>query len=403
MAVRLEPGLEIQALATGPGEAIWAAGIVARLEEPVRVVATRLAPTGRRTTVSRRTLPGSQVGDLIRGPENSMWLSLPKTDEVVRVDADRDWQVFQMPEGSHPTGLAVSAGVVWVTLAGRPEVAMIDPSRPQILGYPLHPGTVLTGIESAPGGLLWAIATDATQVVRFSPGGVTSYFKIRTGPAGQESKLNGDIAVGYGGSVWVSQSDHGTIEKITGTGDRLHSGGFFLPGGPATVITAGPARDIWFINGGGQVGSIAPDGEFGERRCATDACSAVRTIASGPDGTLWFATDEEIAPYVPRPLALKIRNVDGHIRQGSIFMRLFARGGAAGQICRGRLQILVGGRRIQQTRYPLQTGNHAEEYVALGSSLHRLLAARGRLPVVIVAKVGDRTTARREITLSAAG
>jgi virginiamycin B lyase len=58
-----------------------------------------------------------------------------------------------------------------------------------------------------------------------------------------------------------------------------------LPVGAAPmVITAGPDGNVWFGEGGGMIGRMAPDGSLME----FDTNASVGDLAAGPDGRVWF-------------------------------------------------------------------------------------------------------------------
>jgi virginiamycin B lyase len=406
-AVHLRPGLEPEAIAAGREGTLWAAGIVDRAEEPVRAFVTRLGSSGRLLTRSRSVLPGSSVANLVRGPEGAMWFTVPKMDEVLRVDDEGGLQSFQMPEGSRPTGLAAFDGRIWVGLRGRSEIATIDPAASEVATYPLRPGTSLTQMARGPDQRLWAIESRSPEFVRFEPDGEADYLTLDHTNPEFEDQPNSDIAEGEGARIWFSHAERGSVEWLKLKGRHLHGAGINLEGGPATMLSAGPDRDMWFADERGKIGSVAPDGELGERSCAVSTCARVRAIAPGPEGGLWFAAGNEVAPFAPRPLSLRIRNVDGRADRVdgklSIFLRLHATGGAADQICPGRLEVFYRGRRIQRSSYHLLTRGHLEDWMPLDRDVRRLLGAQGRLPVLLLAKVGRRTTARRTLTLSTTG
>jgi virginiamycin B lyase len=406
-AIQLREGGEIQALRAGPEGKLWFAGVDDRGETPSNFVGW-LAPTGEKMSYSIATPAGTAgIADLIPGPGGDMWFTVPAADRIEAIDTAGEGRAFPLPAGSRPTGLVASGGIVWAALEGTGQITALNPETAMTsswsLGHGLPaPSVRPTAMVLGPDDALWALQAESVNLTRMTLQGGRSSIAL----TGTEERLgasgNSDIAAGADGSLWVGQSDRATIAKLVPASGSANYSGFAVPGGPTTLLSAGPAGDIWFADEAGKIGSIAPAGEVGEPACGVGACEAVTALARGPEGKLWVATAGTIAPFEPRPLRLRIDNVDGRIRTGGLFMRIKCRGGAAGQRCPGRIELRNAGRRIQGSPYRALTGSFDEVTLPLSGRAKELLARAGRLRVVLLLSVAGKTTDRRVFTLRAA-
>lgn len=410
--IHLRQGLQVQALAAGPHGTLWAAGLDRTGEAP-RIFVTWFAPDGKQRFFHRPAPAGSSgIADLVRGPEERMWFSVPDENTVARTGFEGHWQGILGPTEGRPAALVAVGNDVWATMTGRALISQIETMQPRELNWILEPETSLTRAVLGAEGEIWGLGAGSAELVQIDPKSKSSsYYHFIGGDPGLEGIAFTEIVAAEDGALWVTESGRALVGRITA---RKKHGGFEeirfnLPGGPTELLSPGPAGDVWFAAKRGGVGSIAPDGEAGELKCATPGCAPVQALAPGPDGKLWFAAGRTIAPFEPRPLALTIPNVDGHAvtekdarhDKQQIFMRLQCHGGAAGQKCPGRIELRSGGRRLQSFPYWLRSGSHTEEWVTLDASIRKLLAVRGRLPVALLATTEGGTTARRTFTLSA--
>jgi virginiamycin B lyase len=399
----VKEGAEAQALAAGADGKLWVAGVDHSAGTSHNFVAF-ISPSGEYKSFAPATAAGTAgIGDLTRGP-GGMWFSVPAADQVKRIDPSGNAVTIQLPVGSRPTGLAVtSGGLVWATLEGTARIAQIAPLLANVTDWNLEPETRPTAMVLGSDNALWALEAGSATVVRVGLEGSHGSYPLATGNANSAAAVNGDIAAGADGSIWVGQAERGTIAKLVPAPGSANYSGFAVPGGPTTLLSPGPGGDIWFADQAGKIGSIAPDGEVGELACAIRRCSSkVQALTRGPEGKLWFAAGDTIAPFEPQPFTLRVPNASGRVGRGGIFMRIRCRGGAAGQRCPGRIELRHGGRRIQRSPYRPLTGSFNEVTLPLSRRAKELLAAQGQLRVVLALSVAGKTTDRREFTLRAA-
>jgi streptogramin lyase len=105
------------------------------------------------------------------------------------------------------------------------------------------------------------------------------------------------ITAGPDGNLWFTESNKGTVGKITPSGviTEYHIRKSSGPYG----ITTGPDGNIWFTeryplgeSGDTYIGKLTPDGQLTEYRVPTSFAQPW-DITTGPDGALWF-TEEDV-------------------------------------------------------------------------------------------------------------
>ena len=405
--LHLGNGFVVEALAPGPGRTLWYAGTDAAADPP-HVFVGHFSSTGAHKTWEYKTPAGpSGVGDLVRGPDGQMWLTVPGADEVAHIEADGKWNGLTGEAGSRPTGLATAGSKVWATLEGTGRLASFDTAvtPAAIEEYILPPGIAPTGIAFGPRNSLWSIGADSGLLVRMTLAGTAGYVPLETGNKEFVGTVNVGIAVAHDGSLWFAQGDRAAVGRLalsTRPGDENASYlRFSLPGGgPTTLISQGPTDDMWFADRSGRIGSVTAKGVVGELACATRCGTAVTALARGADGNLWFAAGNEVAPFEPRPLTLGFKRVSRQIdRKGNLMMQIGCRGGAAGQECTGRVEIRQGPRILERTPYDGVTGGIDEIGVPLNTSIVGLLRANRGLHARLVLVTGGKVTATRALDI----
>jgi streptogramin lyase len=400
--VHLPKGTEAEALAVGPEGELWFAGVHRGAD--AANVSGRISGDG---SVEEFPVPESGsapgVGDLTLGPDGNMWFTEPAAG---RID-------FESPNGgrpgilvlpnpsSRPTGLATVDDSIWTTLeatggllvtypkTARGAESTVPDSQPSLIS--------LDGDES-----LWIIDREGSELLRKPPAGSSISFPIPDFAKG--AKLT-DIVTGPEGNLWLSQSDGPFVSRVQPEISRYTRFEFPLAGG-FSLISNGPRHDIWFA-GGGRIGSITNDGHwFGTPTCALRGCPTVTALAQGAEGDLWFAAGGTVGRFEPPPLAVSLRGrlvAKGTARATT---SLECVGGAAGQHCQGKLEMLPTkghGRRLGSVRFGIVTGATGKVTLNLSGAAATLLARDGKLPVRLVARIGGKVSVSRDAVLQGAG
>jgi streptogramin lyase len=401
--LHLKRGVEVQALAAGPGGTLWAAGID-RSESPPRDFLARMSPGAKPGFFVDRGDAGEGVGELIRGPEGEMWFSIPGADEVVRLDPEAEvLHHLRFVAGERPTGLVTAQGDVWATLAGVPEIAQIEEAGATITNWTLDPGARLSRIVLGSDNNLWAIEAGTGRVIRESLQGAYAPVALETGEESFAGTINSDIAAGDDGNIWVSQRDRPTVGKLVPDedGKGVNYTRYKVAGGPTTFLSPGPAHDIWFADQAGMIGSISTRGANGEPICATKLCAnPITALARGPEGKIWFAAGNTVERFEPPLLALSFKRVSRTVtKKGELTMRIACHGGAGGQECRGRIELLRGSQSLERSPYRAVSGSVKEVGVPLDARVIGLLRAQSSLHARLVLVTGGMQTDSRALDL----
>jgi streptogramin lyase len=329
-----------------------------------------------------------------------MWFSIPAADQVLHFDPEAEvLHHLLLGAGERPTGLVAAQGDVWTTLAGVPEIAQIEEGGASVTNWTLGESTSLSRVVLGSDNNLWAIEAGTGRVIRESLRGAYAPVALETGEESFAGTINSDIAAGDDGNVWVSQRDRPTVGKLVPDedGEGVDYTRYKVAGGPTTFISPGPAHDIWFADQAGMIGSISSRGANGEPVCATKLCAApITALARGPEGKIWFAAGNTVERFEPPPLRLRLARVSHSIgKKGELTMRIACRGGAAGQRCDGRIELLRQSRSLERTAYHGVTGSVKEVGVPLNTRTLQLLKATGHLHArLVLAMRGVQTDAR---------
>jgi virginiamycin B lyase len=354
----LRPGTEVEALAVGPENYLWFAG-VNHGEAPGNVVG-RISPGG---AVDEYAIPGTAavpgVGGLTRGPEGDMWFTEPAANRIERVAPTGHPEGFAVPTaGSLPTGIVQApGGFLWVTMEGTGKVAKVDPAG-SVAELALPAGARPSALALGPDSALWAVETETATLARISLQGTSSTYPLPSSGAVFEGAIDSDITTGPDGNLWLAQEDGPFVAKVVPTQTQPEYVRYEVPleeGEGTTLISAGPHDDLWFATNGGAIGSISKSGEeFGDPGCPLSHCEPVRTLAEGPEGGLWFAAGETIGRYLPSELFL-VKAGPVKLRRGKLKLPLECRGGAAGERCKGTIEAVRGKTPIVRGSFSIPT------------------------------------------------
>jgi streptogramin lyase len=400
--VHLPHGTEAQALAVGPEGELWFAG--AHRGADAANVSGRIAGDG---SVEEFPVPESGsapgVGDLTLGPDGNMWFTEPTAG---RID-------FEAPSGgvpgilvlpnpnSRPTGLATLGDSIWTTMEATGGLLVTYPATARGTEYNVaaaRPSAIALGGEGA----LWIIDAEAPKLLRKPPAGSSITFPIPNFAKGARPT---DIVTGPEGNLWISQSDGPYIGKIEPEISRYTRFELPLKGG-YSLISNGPRHDIWFA-GGGLIGSITNDGHwFATPACPLRGCPTITALTEGPEGDLWYAADGMVARFQPAALSVAFGGPLVAKGRARATTSLDCVGGAAGQHCQGKLEMLPAkghGRRLGSVRFGIVTGNSKKVSLNLTGAAAAELARHGKLAVRLVARIGGKVSAKRTTVLRGAG
>jgi virginiamycin B lyase len=388
----LRQGTEIQALAVGPENYLWFAGIN-RGGTPSNIVG-RISPGG---AAEEHAIPATAetlgVGGLTRGPEGNMWFTDPAANRIERVGPTGHAEGVPVPTaGSLPTGIvSAPGGFLWVTMEGTGKVAKVDPIG-HVVESALNDGARPAALALGPDSALWVVETESATLGRVGLDGSASSFPLPTDGAIFKGTLNSDIVTGPDGNLWLSQEDGPFVGKVIPTQTQPEYVRFEVPEeeGGTTLISRGPRGDLWYATKGGAIGSIAPDGEeVGDPGCPLKDCAPIEALAEGPEGELWFASGEAIGRYLPAPLFLAKH---GPLKAAGPKLKvpLECRGGAAGQRCKGTYEIFLGKFPAARGHFAIPTMTHRKVTLHLidggGRRKARKLGLRGHFVVRLAGK-----------------
>jgi streptogramin lyase len=202
----------------------------------------------------------------------------------------------------HPT---VAGACILPVLAGLVACASLAVGLVRASAATAEVGSVLL----TPDRDLWFIDVAANEIGEIRPNATVRWFKASV--AGDERDA---LSLGPGGGIWFTETTARKVGHITSTGalreftvplppahgstGPLSFGRLEPPElpGPGSIV-AGPDGNLWFTNGGsdvgvsgvygGQIDRITPAGTVSEYQIPSPDSQPDRLVA-GPDGNLWF-------------------------------------------------------------------------------------------------------------------
>jgi hypothetical protein len=262
------------------------------------------------------------------------------------------------------------------------------------------------GPDSTP----WVIDSGRATLTHRSAPGTTITFPLPTKGGNFTARTaNSDIVTGPEGDLWLSQSDGPFVARVEPRETKAEYTRYRIPtvGEGTSLISNGPDGDIWFA-GGSVIGSISTRRtEGGEVACAVPGCEGpIRALSKGPEGALWFALGSDLGRFRPPALHLRLPKGSPHRNGKTVPVAIECRGGAAGDICDGKVELLLRqgshkavSRPLGQARFTIRTMKRHKVTLRLSDRALRLLSAQGDLRVRLVATVAGKVVANRKYLL----
>lgn len=277
-----KPGGTPYAIIAGPGKSMWFT------EAECTSGIGRLSADG---TWNHWPITGgcnSQPLALTLAPDGNIWFA-DVWSAYGRITPSGELTLFQMPEPSYPSGIAVGKdGDLWIAASSpqsKPFIARVSLAGDVLDQFPL-PATAgePRGIVSGPDGAMWF--TESAGIGRLTSSGVLTEFPL---PQGNGSGTPYQIAVGPDGNLWFIEyfpQTSGRIGRLTPSGALTE---FATPGQDGLQwIAAGPDKALWFTGSrSNTIGRISLTGAVTSFTVPSFRSQPVG-ITTGPDGNIWF-------------------------------------------------------------------------------------------------------------------
>lgn len=228
----------------------------------------------------------SYPGSIVQGPDGALWFL--EAGNVARITASGAITEFAAPiamlSGTIATG---PDGNLWIADPAGGNILKMT-TKGAVTRFPLpgnaprrivdHPQAITLG----PDGALWftvkvvsraSLAPVGAKIGRITTAGAITEITLPTGTTRRTTPSVGAITTGHDGALWFTDSQLGTIDRITTEGALTT---FPVPFGSPLGIAAAPDGNIWFTAGGGASGAIG--------RLAPSGALTAFTISGGPNG-----------------------------------------------------------------------------------------------------------------------
>lgn len=274
----------------------------------------RLEDDGSVAEVAILDLPRIGLPALTKGPEDAMWFTEPGSNAIGRISPSGEVTHLRLPRGAFPTSQIVDGpdGNLWFT-EWRGRIGRMTPSG-ELTQFQFGRRSAPSGIAVGPDGNVWFTLRGANRIGRLTPSGGRRVFRLpRTQP------LN--VAAGPGG-LWFTEgtrtkAGHRGVNKIgrITTRGRVKQFRVLARFGTVALAVAADGR-IWFTGGPRRsvIESISPDGQLGPRSCLDSSCTLPpSSFAVGPEGALWFGTEEETCVYCGGGTGMHLASLPGFL------------------------------------------------------------------------------------------
>jgi len=184
-------------------------------------------------TITEVELSGvEQPEDIVGGPEGDLWVTVPASHEIVRVNPNNtsEQKPFEIEGGLEPAGITASEGALWFTAKNAVAVGRMIPNHeeaPRVkITSVIPPGGAGAGVSTneiavGPKGALWFTYSGLNQIGQLRPEQLTEGTVSEGGFAawpisGTSAKEGaGGIAEGPDGNMWFTLRAAGKVGRIS--------------------------------------------------------------------------------------------------------------------------------------------------------------------------------------------
>ncbi len=244
-----------------------------------------IAPAAMAQTITE--FPGASGGgavNLVRGPEQSLWLTDPVLNAIVQVAPPGSATVFTIPStNAQPDGIVGGPdGNLYFTETIGEKIGQMTPEGVFAeFGLPT-PNSQPTGIALGPDNNLWFVERNSNQIGSMTTAGVITEFKIPTAGAAPYG-----IKQGPDGAMWFAETTAAKIGRITTAGAITEFP--LATNASPTDLAPGFDGNIWVLETGlNQLEVVSPAGAVLNHFAIPTANAQPSMLRRGNDGNLWF-------------------------------------------------------------------------------------------------------------------
>lgn len=231
--------------------------------------------------------PPSSLQGIATGPDGAIWLTDATNGGVDRVNV-ANGTIANYPSNQSPSGIAsANTGTMWIG-SGQFETLVNLTVGGDFTPILASPSNEPMRIVQAPDGGIWF--TEGNKVGRYDPVGMgLQEINVPSGGAAF------DLCAEPNGNIWLTaNSSTSNVYQITGTPGSFTVSTFNVAAGASlTGIACGVDNAIWYLDSGNNaVGRISLNpGNKQTTYAIPDANFGPRYITVGPDGSLWYTSN----------------------------------------------------------------------------------------------------------------
>ncbi|NUR78787.1 MAG: hypothetical protein HOQ28_21175 [Thermoleophilia bacterium] len=253
------------ALTAGPDRAVWFTNERARSVARITIAGSVTAPLA-----SAISAPGA----ITTGRDGALWF-VEGGSTLARMTPGGG--LTEYAAGSTVNIASGTDGALWFTTGGKSVGRMTTTGEVRLFVEP-HKLRGTYGIARGPDGAMWLTNYLGSSIGRIEPTGAVTTF---TAPC---VRYPTGITAGPDGALWFAD-DSGTIGRITVAGRIACFGDATRVGHPDAIVAGGDGA-LWAADRGGSIVRMTTHGVV--TRYATAGMRFPDSIATGPNGTVWF-------------------------------------------------------------------------------------------------------------------
>jgi streptogramin lyase len=263
-------------LVRGPDQSLW-------LTDPVLNAIVQVAPPGSPTVYTIPTT-NAQPDGIVGGPDGNLYFTETLGEKIGRITPAGVFAEFGLPTpNSQPTGIALGPdGNLWFVERNSNKIGQITTAG-AIKEFDIPTaGAAPYAIKQGPDGSLWFSETTTAQIGRITPGGVITEYPLATNASPT------DLAPGFDGNIWVLETGLNQLEVVSPAGAVLSHVAIPTANAQPSMLRRGNDGNLWFTETtSGKIAQVTTAGTVTEYAPPT-ANSKPLGLAVGANGDMWF-------------------------------------------------------------------------------------------------------------------
>jgi virginiamycin B lyase len=263
-------------LVRGPNQSLW-------LTDPVLNAIVEVAPPGSATTFAIPSA-NAQPGGIVSGPDGNVYFTETIGDKIGQITPTGVITEFPMPSiNAGPAAIALGPdGNFWFVERSINRIGqMTTTGAVEEFDIP-SAGSAPGGIKQGPDGAIWFAETTTAKLGRITTDGTITEYPLAANASPS------DLAPGFDGNIWVLETGLNQLEVVSPAGTVLNHVAIPTANAQPSALRRGNDGNLWFTEtDSGKIAQVTVGGVVTEYAPPT-ASSKPLGLAVGTNGDMWF-------------------------------------------------------------------------------------------------------------------